>query len=559
MDNHATESQQYQQYYQHYQQPHQQQPHQQQEATNPSAYDPSTQSYYASVQQYNPIPHQPQEAQTDYSSYYYPDYSNSYQSHVTTDPNSTHPPGVTIPAEMPQTHAQNHRDLYFRHWFENIQQQQRQQQRQQIVYMAPGHTTTAARGGRGGKPNRGGRHGLSRGRGKGRGGTRGTVPQQPSSSAPGQSAIGAARMVWCEICKVDCNTPEVLEQHKNGKKHSKNLKVYQELQSCSKIQVELQTPQIEAPDLLLVAAQPENKEGGSAEKQPIISDAVSGNSNGGVDTSKDPADKAKSSGAQASEEKVQIGGARGGIKRKTMRGGRGGKLMKCSNDSRKPAELVKPKKTVDLFCDLCNVKCESQVVFNSHMAGKKHLSNIKKLQGRHPAVGNPPITEVVPSTLQTLYPATPNAPSAPSSSQENQQRLTDAQALPSSNTLVNQAQDPQAALVELLNQHGIQDAHSLLSQMIPVLLKQVLPNVTSSAQPASGLGNVTQHPVIAHISSVEQNDSKSEMVVVDQSVQKTDELSEADKSNMGSSEPQREVMEPPAAVSTNTSTEQASI
>ncbi|KAJ1393656.1 Zinc finger C2H2 superfamily [Sesbania bispinosa] len=34
-------------------------------------------------------------------------------------------------------------------------------------------------------------------------------------------------MIYCEICKIECNSPEIIEQHKNGKRHKKNMKAHQ--------------------------------------------------------------------------------------------------------------------------------------------------------------------------------------------------------------------------------------------------------------------------------------------------------------------------------------------
>ena len=62
--------------------------------------------------------------------------------------------------------------------------------------------------------------------------------------------------------------------------------------------------------------------------------------------------------------------ARGrGLKRK-MREVRGGKYMRTYEGSRTLVEPPKPKQVVPLICDLCNVKCDSQIVFNSHLTGK---------------------------------------------------------------------------------------------------------------------------------------------------------------------------------------------
>lgn len=55
--------------------------------------------------------------------------------------------------------------------------------------------------------------------------------QQPTVQGP---VCPPARIVWCELCRVDCNTAEILEQHKNGKKHKKNLKLQEDLQKKKK-------------------------------------------------------------------------------------------------------------------------------------------------------------------------------------------------------------------------------------------------------------------------------------------------------------------------------------
>lgn len=82
------------------------------------SYDPSQiqsydQSYYA--YQYPSSHYNQTQQQQDYSSYYYQDYS-TYQTQIpTADPNSIHPPGVPITADLQQTHIQNAQHLYYPH------------------------------------------------------------------------------------------------------------------------------------------------------------------------------------------------------------------------------------------------------------------------------------------------------------------------------------------------------------------------------------------------------------------------------------------------------------
>ncbi|BAT84624.1 hypothetical protein LR48_Vigan03g159000 [Vigna angularis] len=56
------------------------------------------------------------------------------------------------------------------------------------------------------------------------------------SSLPNLAQVPSAplqapqRKLWCEICKAKCNTPKMLEQHKNGKRHRMNMIVHEDLQ-----------------------------------------------------------------------------------------------------------------------------------------------------------------------------------------------------------------------------------------------------------------------------------------------------------------------------------------
>ncbi|KAM3686999.1 hypothetical protein ACJW31_10G043200 [Castanea mollissima] len=91
---------------------------------------------------------------------------------------------------------------------------------------------------------------------------------------------------------------------------------------------------------------------------------------------------------------------RHGMKRK-MRGGRGGKRMRTFESPRQHAEPPKPKVVIPLICDLCNVKCDTQEVFDCHLSGKKHLAKLKRFEGHQAMYG--------PMGLQALYPPNPIA------------------------------------------------------------------------------------------------------------------------------------------------------
>ncbi|KAM5554785.1 hypothetical protein ABKV19_022948 [Rosa sericea] len=441
-----------------YHHPYQTQPQPQQP---PPPYDPST------IQPYDPHSYYYSYDPNHHYQYYNPtsqDYTTNPQLYQ--EPTSIHPPGVPIPAPPPQTadsdaaHLQN---AYYGHGVVENQHQQpinsgsgqaavsevTQFPGKVEVASQPGIGQTPYRGGgrRGNRPFRGGGRGHGpdgsappfHGRGRGQGGGRhfqlygaassnpnsASVPaegvaalkQSPSALVPLQAPLPVPtqvssasfwrppRMAWCELCRVDCNTLETLEQHKNGKRHKKILQVHEELQKHNKVNTEQQNAQMPNTELKPEVGQTEKVEG-SEEKQPseekLTSEVV-------TDDNRNETDQRETVGnSEASEEPENKSrdhfAARGrGFKRR-MRGGRGGKYMRTYEGSRRLVEPPKPK-VIPFICELCNVKCESQVVFDSHLSGKKHLATLKRFQGHRALYGE--------QGLQALYP--PNLTAASTS------------------------------------------------------------------------------------------------------------------------------------------------
>ncbi|THF97549.1 hypothetical protein TEA_023551 [Camellia sinensis var. sinensis] len=302
-----------------------------------------------------------------------------------------------------------------------------------------GQTPYTGGGRRGGRPFRGRGSGLTfrgRGRGRGRGGPFPARANNPSafvqgeSSGTGQAPFAAnatpvwppPRMAWCELCRVDCNTLDILEQHKNGKRHRKNLQVYEELQKLNSLLVGQNEQTTVAEVKQEVPIQPE-KVKGAEDKQPpqdnLASGAVTEN-------------KVETEQKKISEEAASTEGRGLGFKRK-MRGGRGGKWMRTHEGSRRPVEPPKPKQVVPLVCELCNVKCDSQVVFESHLTGKKHVANTKRFQGHQAMLGQAALQALYPA-LQALYPALqalypPNPDASTSLGPQSYQGVHDSQGL----------------------------------------------------------------------------------------------------------------------------------
>lgn len=278
-------------------------------------------------------------------------------------------------------------------------------------------------GRRGGDPYRRGGHGNFRKRGRGRGLGRGTsshFTQQdatsathPASSAaeavksteevagPSETEKGSAapmqpqtRALWCELCRVECNSMEILEQHKNGKKHKKNLQKSESINSINQAAAKVQSDERGVHDANPEEKlQPENAQEGEENKkglpEKVPTESV---------TEENKAEVENPGCVQAGLH--QFDNHRRGMKRK-MRGGRGGKQMRTLDGLRRLIKRAQPKVVIPLICDLCNIKCDTQEVFNRHVSGKKHISKLKRFEGHQAMYG--------PLGLQALYPPNPIA------------------------------------------------------------------------------------------------------------------------------------------------------
>jgi aldehyde:ferredoxin oxidoreductase len=127
----------------------------------------------------------------------------------------------------------------------------------------------------------------------------------------------------CEVCKINCDTKRVLDKHKLGKKHKKNLEKLNEATPCAQSSAESDNPAI------------------GPQVPPDIGDTGEA-----VDL--------QNSRKKAAEPVEDLETKR----RKVLQGGAA-------------AEAVRT-------CAMCNVVCNSETVFNSHLAGQKHADMMKK-------------------------------------------------------------------------------------------------------------------------------------------------------------------------------------
>ncbi|KAK9102999.1 hypothetical protein Sjap_020253 [Stephania japonica] len=284
-------------------------------------------------------------------------------------------------------------------------------------------------------------------------------PQPSSTVALVQAPVASAALIqkaastrqpqkaWCELCRVDCNSLEVLQLHKNGKKHKKNLKRLEEakivknpmtmpipttvpvhtsiaagaIATATPASVPSMMPLLEVQNQIESQPesnsegklQPENIEGGRKGNTSVVSEnafsEVGGSENkveGEKQNDSNLAEKPEAADAEpvqvsAKKRKFDRLNARRHGRKQNMRGGRGGKRrVRTSERQNGAAEL--PKEAAPITCDMCNVKCDTQAVFESHLAGKKHHSKLKRLHDEKAVHG--------PFGLQALYPSDPNAP-----------------------------------------------------------------------------------------------------------------------------------------------------
>ena len=171
------------------------------------------------------------------------------------------------------------------------------------------------------------------------------VPPEASQSTPSLEKAPSSRRppqgAWCELCRVECTSLEILEQHNNGKRHKKNLQKTEK----SKIAVK---PGIEKQNVEKPTAKPENEGSQQPNSAQESEEKKPAESVGGENSMEC---KQQINGEKHTEASVEgtpridcFDSQRLGIKRK-MQGGQGGECMK---------NLEAPRLKVDLAKEGCN-------------------------------------------------------------------------------------------------------------------------------------------------------------------------------------------------------------
>ncbi|CAI9772483.1 unnamed protein product [Fraxinus pennsylvanica] len=213
------------------------------------------------------------------------------------------------------------------------------------------------------------------------------------------------QFAWCEVCRVECTSLEILVQHKNGKRHKKNLQRLEESRHANKSAkiLDKQTPTgVFNPEVTLKSDNLlEGEENKQIPSKYLPTEAVPSGSRVESEQKNDQADRPdipiepQSYMPENNPHLIQAFNLRH-VWNRNMQGDRGGKRMKTSDTLRQPPKL---KVVIPLICDLCNVKCDTREVFDRHLSGKKHISKLKRYEGHQAMYG--------PQGLQALYPQNP--------------------------------------------------------------------------------------------------------------------------------------------------------
>ncbi|URE03972.1 hypothetical protein MUK42_17840 [Musa troglodytarum] len=258
-------------------------------------------------------------------------------------------------------------------------------------------------------------------------------------------------LAWCDICRVDCNSFENLEQHKNGKRHKKTVQRIQEIEAQQKVMAELEAKVASKPDICLQKmGEQDGKLNKSSDTPEIVIPAQVNEANqvstasenlpaktmltnhimeseiqvlvlsGKSESSKEEEDRGEA--LMFDEQEIMASSIEGQTRGPRMdaydkydkRYGQKWKMTRFGHDGkrlRRPAPIrsrppVHPKEQPRV-CTLCNVMCDTLAVFNCHLSGKKHISRINRFQGQHTVYG-PISLYIPPNQPSSAYP--PQAP-----------------------------------------------------------------------------------------------------------------------------------------------------
>ncbi|KAH6830360.1 hypothetical protein C2S53_007526 [Perilla frutescens var. hirtella] len=184
-------------------------------------------------------------------------------------------------------------------------------------------------------------------------------PQWIPTWKKGPKKTKIVQSAWCEVCKIDCNSKGVLDQHKLGKKHLKNL---QKLQAAT---LTISAPIVAAP-ISAVAVEPP-----TVIAAPPASTATSTILPVPIPVTAPASTHAPIIGPQERSEISKLNKVKKSRKKAAAR------TEDLETKRRKVLEGGAAVTAVRA-CHICNVVCNSDTVYNYHIAGQKHAMMAKK-------------------------------------------------------------------------------------------------------------------------------------------------------------------------------------
>ncbi|XP_013597157.1 PREDICTED: zinc finger RNA-binding protein isoform X1 [Brassica oleracea var. oleracea] len=167
-----------------------------------------------------------------------------------------------------------------------------------------------------------------------------SVPSQKTQASVKAKPVQEAKLsepVFCSICQISCATKDAYTKHTYGKRHRSNLELSKEVLEKQNVYYHCRLCDV------------------TCQRQVVFDSHLRGQKHAAMLSQSEALNDSKKHQEKGVREKDQPREA-----------------------------VAKPKSYTDYVCGLCNVVCKSQSVFDSHLSGKKHasmLSQSKELIG----------------------------------------------------------------------------------------------------------------------------------------------------------------------------------
>lgn len=182
----------------------------------------------------------------------------------------------------------------------------------------------------------------------------------------------------CEVCNIDCNSKDVLEKHISGKKHNRNLQIHTNQVSTTistKDSIGMNTGSL-VGQIGSISHQRILASAGAAAGQSLVAKRLKLVEGGAV------ADSVRTCTIcnVACNSQVVFLKHLTGKKHAAQVGLRPQHLVVQPHSNGIWSKVPKkPKFVQSAWCEVCKINCNSSDVFTKHILGKKHLKNLEKL------------------------------------------------------------------------------------------------------------------------------------------------------------------------------------